>query len=308
MPKADATLLSLVTKAAKGDARAQSRVKQALDAAPSPTLLLLEEAVSNAGTKSERETIREHRLDYPWCLHMRLELQEFEVVLPQEVHFEVGIRGALSNAGWGYEHARALGRKGAAASKRLLADLHAVASEAAAYAHKVKEARSRIAPPLHVLQVLTLMRAESVVDSWVGKRVLEVGPQDGGLFAHLRAQGVDVWALDLEPRFKDPRVLVGDFMKETVPGGGFDVVLATAVFEYGSGWEHPPQNTTDDVKLLQRLHLLLNPGGVVVMENIGCPVVFGAHAAEANGFEVLNRRTLVHNLAESGRGCTLRRR
>jgi 2-polyprenyl-3-methyl-5-hydroxy-6-metoxy-1,4-benzoquinol methylase len=308
MPTAAATLFSLVTKAAKGDARAQSRVKQVLDQAASPSMLLAEEAVSNAGSKTERETLRAHRLDYPWCLHMRLELQEFAAVFPQEVHFEVGIRGAISNAAWGYEHARALGNKGVTASQRLLADMHAVASEAAAYAARVTELRSRITPLLHALQVLTLMRAEAAIDSWAGKRVLEVGPQDGGLFAHLRAQGVDVWALDLEPRFKDPRLLVGDFMKETVPGGGFDVVLATAVFEYGSGWEHPPQTTTDDEKLLQRLHKLLNPGGVVVMENIGCPVVFGARAAEANGFEVLNRRTLVHNLAESGRGCTLRRR
>ena len=100
-------LFSLVTQAAQGKKSALTQLNNAL-ASGSPTMALVEDAVQNAGTDEQRATLLDQRTDFPWSLHMRMDLQEFRTVLTDDVTFENGIRGVLSSAGFGCDHQRAL--------------------------------------------------------------------------------------------------------------------------------------------------------------------------------------------------------
>jgi SAM-dependent methyltransferase len=200
------------------------------------------------------------------------------------------------------------GKVGLLAARRLVAELHFVAEEAAELARTFRAMRGRIAPPLHNLRVQALLRAERALGSLAGRRVLEVGCQDGGLLLHLEALGADVMGVDLGPEIDHPRVLRGDFMTAELEGP-FDLIVATSVFEKFSnarGEPEPDRGNTRPV-LLQRFRELTREGGVVVLENIMFPLPFSrAHALEAD-FEVLPERIPSANHCLGGRGCTLRR-
>ncbi len=298
-------LWNLLQRARHADAAASHQLAAHLTAVPWPTLLLAQAAVLHAGTPAQRHVLDGALWDQPWASHVRLDLQPYDALLPEDEAFDVGIRQALCTAAVGLHHARALRTNPEHAVPALQHTLDAVATAAVAVAQAVTALRGSITPSLHVLQAMALQRANAALGPLGSARVLEVGPQDGGLMHALEAQGAHVTAVDLAPRVHHPNMVLGDFMTAALQPP-YDVVVATAVFEFGSGWVHTAPPGRSDLVLLQRLRELLAPGGVAVVENIGYPVPFSPDAAVACGL-VPVRGGVVHHLTEGGRGCTLRR-
>jgi hypothetical protein len=84
------------------------------------------------------------------------------------------------------------------------------------------------------------------------------------------------------------------------------LIVATAVFEWGSGWPHHHPGAGRE--LLARLASLLRGGGVAVIENIGFPMPFTKAEAGLAGFDSVPQFIPAANHVHGGRGATLRRR
>ncbi len=300
-----AALWDLLQRALAGDANAPPALAQRLTDTPFPTLLLAQCAVAHAGTPQHRAVLDGSLRDGPWANQVRLDLQPYQTLMPHDEAFDIAMRAALCTAPLGQHHARALRESPKRAVTSLLTALHATAEEAVATCQAVTALRRSITPSLHVLQAMALQRATTALGPLRSARVLEVGPQDGGLLHALEAKGAQVTAVDLAPRVHHPIMVQGDFMTAALQPP-YDLVVATAVFEFGSGWVHTAPPGRSDLALLQRLRELLAPGGVAVVENIGYPVPFSPDVALDAGL-VPVRGGLVHHLTEGGRGCTLRR-
>ena len=102
-----------------------------------------------------------------------------------------------------------------------------------------------------------------MVDLRNGPRVLDVGCFTGDLLVMLRERGADVYGLELQreaveiaARALPGRIFRADVAGSSFPPGPFDVVVASGLIEH----------VTDPVALLRRLHDLLRPGGVLLIE------------------------------------------
>jgi len=304
-------MLELLQRLASGDKDAQEPVVQELSGHNDPTRPLLEAAVTQAGSPRAREVCDRFLADPNWPKAMPLWCLEFNAVLPGRLDIAVALEREFLASGWAKRHLEALrGDSAPEAARALVAELNAVAEQAADLVNLLQEMRKRIDPPLHILQVQALTRAEWALGSLKGRKVLEVGAQTGGLFLELIRLGANALAVDIEPMLNRPDVLKGDFMTTELPGP-FDLIVATAVFELGSstkGEADGDRNGLFAVPLLNRFRALTQPGGVVVLENIRYAIPFTEEDAREAGFEVLPHRLPSVNLASGGRGCTLRRR
>jgi hypothetical protein len=270
------------------------------------SLFLVEEALRRAGTSAQRTRLDGYLASPPWCARVRLDLQEYRAVLPVDVGFDRPIRSALSTSGFGDRHGRSLaGRVPVAAARALLADLAGVVQQACGVVTATHRLRTHVAAGRHLLRALALGRLTAAVGRVRGRRVLEIGCEDDALLTFLAQRGAEVWGVDLAA-CSHPRVARGDFMTATLPGP-FDVVVATAVFEAGSGFTHLPRAGEEEVPFLHRLRDLLAPGGVVVVENVGLPVPFSREVALRHGLVADDPRTPVQSVWADARGCTLRR-
>ena len=291
---------------AAGDLKALKPLVDLLDATQ-PNFVLTDQAVRYRGGADARAACAKHLANFGWAEAIQLHEQEFRTLFPDDVHFEETMRGALATVDWASAYLRAFRKGGAVAvgaAQQLLEEMDAVAEEAAEFARTFQRMCPLISDNLHILQVLTLFRLQDAKGELAGKRILEVGPQDGGLFKYLKGLGAKVTGIDLAPKFQDPDLMQGDLM--TADLGTFDAVVATAVFEFGSGWEHTPVgDARQDEALLDRLYALLNPGGVAIIENLAFPITFSADFARERGFEVLDVRLPHNNVVAAGRGCAL---
>jgi hypothetical protein len=297
--------LELLDRLAKGDTSVVGALQDAL-AMGSPNAHLVRWAIRDAGSASARTVLNEHLGNFHWSNSVPLQTQEFPTLLPHDLRFEDALPGTLSTAAWGYRHVRALragGKASVDAARALRAGLDALADEAAGFAHQWQRLWPLLGTGLHVLQAQALMRLEAACQTVAGMRVLEVGPQDGGLMNALVERGASVEGVDIAPKPGVPGVKAGDFM--SAPLGQYDAVVATAVFELGSGWTHFP-STPGDFVLLRRLKSLLPPGGLVVVENLAFPVPFNSDQAREAGFEVLDVRVVHNGVVQGGRGAVLR--
>jgi hypothetical protein len=274
----------------------------------SSTLACLNMAFFGAGTKASQGIITAHCGQVPWGGHVPLSQQEYRTILGEEPAFETSTRQALAQTQWADGHLRDLMANGAPAARRFVKDLTALHHEAVAMVQQLGVLRKMIDPPFHPLQIQALMRALQCVPDLKGLRVLEVGCGDGGLFRELTRRGANVTAVDVAPEIADARVRTGDFMKMPDLPDSFDLVMATAVFELGSGWTPSPLIPEDPgAQLLARLRQVTHPGSLVVMENIGFPILFSAAQARAAGFIPVMTPVPAVNTMRGGRGCTLRR-
>lgn len=305
-------LWELLRSAAEGDASARASVVDRLQAMPSPASALTQVAVHHAGNEEVRAKCEAHLTDEKWAKLIPLRFQEFSPVFPADTRFHQRIQDAYSESGWGLAHLRALegaGEVGVRAARTLLGELETIAQEASELLSRLKGMRERIKPPLHILQVQALTRAELALGSLKGKSVLEVGPQEGGLFLELIRLGAETTGVDMGPQLDHPAIIQGDFLHAPLPGP-FEFIVATAVFENSScsrgEQDSDPRNNSRVV--LVRMRELTAPGAVVVLENVMLPIPFTQEDAEQAGFEVLRFLVPGISLRMGGRSCALRRK
>jgi SAM-dependent methyltransferase len=288
---------------ARGHAPAREPVLRALTERPANTVLL-DTALTQAGRDRDRAILDRHRTHFGWSSAVSLSHQEYPLLLPQP-RFEESLPGALSTAEYGSRVVRSLqraGRRAPAVARDLVVDLHTLAEQAAMFAQQWQTIRPMLGPTLHVLQAQALLRLDLVAPSIRGWDVLEVGPQTGTFMRALEARGARVSGVDVELRAGVANVVQGDFM--TAPLGRFDLVVATAVFEFGSGWNHF-RGADGKVPVLARLREVLKPGGHVLMENLAYPLPFSAAQAEDAGFRVCDVRVVRSGVCWGGRGAVL---
>jgi hypothetical protein len=142
-----------------------------------------------------------------------------------------------------------------------------------------------------------------------GRKVLEVGPQEGGLLLELTRLGAETTGVDLWPQNDHPAIIKGDFLHSQLPGP-FELIVATAVFENCSctrgEQDSDPRNNSRE--MIVRLRELTAPGAVVVLENVMFPIPFTRQDAEQAGFEVLRFLLPGISLRMGGRSCALKRK
>lgn len=279
---------------------------------PNVNLALVDVAIRAAGTEADRVTCAIHLQDRLWAEAIPLSVHEYSVLLPADPLLERPIAAALAQSPWGLALERAVragGERARAAAESALADMNRIASEAAQVARKLRELEERVGPPPTILQVQALARLERCLGLLDGKRILEVGAQDGGLLYALRRLGAEASAIDLQPEIHASFVQQGDFFTADL-SGGYEAIVATAVFEWGSNvrGERTPDARNQSAELLLRFHELLVDGGVVALENILLPIPFSKGQAENAGFELVRELLPAANHASGGRGCTLRKR
>jgi hypothetical protein len=305
-------LWELLRSGAEGEASARASVAERLQAMPSPASALTQVAVHHAGSEEVRARCEAHLTDEKWAKLIPLRFQEYSAVFPADTRFHQRIQDAYSESGWAQAHLQALkepGEAGVRAARALVGELETIAQEAAELLSRLKGIRERIQAPLHILQVQALTRAELALGSLKGRNVLEVGPQEGGLFLELIRLGAEATGVDLWPQNDHPAIIKGDFLHTPLPGP-FELIVATAVFENSScsrgEQDSDPRNNSREV--LVRMRELTAPGAVVVLENVMLPIPFTKEDAEQAGFEVLRSLVPGINLRMGGRSCALRRK
>lgn len=302
----------LLRAAGEGDDSARASLLERLTAMPHPASALTELAVHHAGGEAARARCDAHFADEKWSKVLPLRFQEYSAVFPVDTRFHERILDAYSESGWAEGHLRALGEageEGVRAARALMGEFHAIAEEAAGFLETLQGMRERVKQPFHLLQVQALTRAERVLGSVKGRKVLEVGPQEGGLLMELMRLGADTTGVDLGPQIDSPNLIKGDFLHTPLPGP-FDFIVATAVFENSScargEQDSDPRNNSREV--LVRMRELTAPGAVVVLENVMFPIPFTREDAEQAGFEALRLSMPGVNLKIGGRSCALRRK
>lgn len=296
---------------AEGQAAARDALTEALLDAPNPASALTELAVHAAGSPAARAALTAHHEDPKWSKWLPLHLQEFTAVFPDDVRFHQPLAQALHDSGWAGAHLQALQSSpegSVPAARALVAELNAIAEEAATWLARLPALKARLGGSLHVLQVQALNRVEALLGSLQGRKVLEVGPQEGGLLLELLRLGADAFGIDLGPQIEHPRIITGDFLLTALPGP-FELIMATAVFESSSCARGEPDSDArnNSPAVLRRFHELTAPGGLVVLENVMFPIPFSRAEAEAAGFEVVLSRLPAINLRTGGRSCVLKR-
>lgn len=304
-------MLPMLMRAARGDAGARTELAEHLRAADDPSASLVELALEHFGSREAREAIQTHQADPRWSSAIPLHQQEYPVIFRTDARFHLRYTQALAESGWAAAHLQALSQPafaGRAAARHLLAELHLLAEQAADFTRIARQMRQMVDSMMHLLRVQALLRMEWVLGRVAGKRILEVGTQDGGLLLHLEKLGADVSAVDLGPELVHPRIQKGDFMKTELPGP-YDVIVATSVFEKFSAarGEDEPELANTRPELLERFRQLTQPGSLIILENIMFPPPFTAADAREAGFEVLPMTIPSANFRLGGRGCTLRR-
>jgi hypothetical protein len=305
-------LWELLRSAAAGEASARSSVVERLDAMVHPASALTQLAVHHAGNGEVRAACEAHLADEKWSKQIPLRFQEFSPVFPVDTHFHQRIQEAYTGSGWAQAHLQALKEPreaGVRAARTLLAELETIAREADELTYRLKVMRERIKPPLHILQVQALTRAELALGSLKGKKALEVGPQEGGLLLELIRLGAETTGVDLWLQNDHPAIIKGDFL-HTPLAGPFELIVATAVFENcscsrGEQGSDPRNNSCE---VLVRMRELTAPGAVVVLENVMLPIPFTQQDAEQAGFEVLRFLLPGLSLRMGGRSCALKRK
>ncbi|MET0403201.1 MAG: hypothetical protein ABW123_12395 [Cystobacter sp.] len=301
----------LLRGTAEGRNSARNSLIEELDATPHLPSALTDLAVHHAGDPAARALCAEHLRDPHWADWLPLSLQEYSALFPSDTRFHENIQTAMRESGWASSHLQALqspGESGFRAARSLLSELHLIANEAAQLLERLKAMRARITPSLHALQVQALMRAELALGNLRGRKVLEVGPQRGGLLLELLQTGVDVLGVDIGPQIEHPSVLQGDFLEVDLPRH-FELIIATAVFEFASCTDGDQNSDARNQsrEVLHRFRELTVPGAAVVLENIMFPIPFSRQEAEAAGFKVLRIGMPSVNLPMGGRGCVLQR-
>jgi hypothetical protein len=307
----EARLWSALQALAAGRTEARSLLLEELVAAPDLPSTLTTVAVEFAGSPSARAPISVHLADPKWSRWLPLHLQEYTTVLSTDARFHRTLRDAMADSGWAQAHLQALqssADSGVTAARALRSDLEAIAEEAAVLLGQLPAMRARITSSLHVLQVQALMRAEQRLGSLQGKKVLEVGPQEGGLLLEMIRLGADVTGIDLGPQIEHPRIITGDFLHTELPGP-FEFIVATAVFESSScaRGEQDSDARNNSPEVLKRMHELAAPGALVVLENVMFPIPFSREDAARAGFEVVRTRLPAINHRTGGRSCALKR-
>lgn len=296
--------------AAQGQGPACAQLAESLAALPHPASALTDVALHHAGTPPVREALQSHLQDAKWSQWLPLHLQEYAVIFPANPRFHQVIRTAYTESGWAQAHQQALGgsaAEGVRAAGALAAQLEAIAQEAATLLTHLPALRSRIKPSLHAIQAQALTRAEWALGNLRERKVLEVGPQAGGLLREMIGIGAQVLGVDLGPELDDPHIIRGDFLKTPLPAP-FELIIATGVFEAASCARGEPESDPNNNSrhVLERFHALTAPGAVVVLENFMFPIPFTHEDARAAGFEVVVPRLPALNLNTGGRGCMLR--
>ena len=187
-----------------------------------------------------------------------------------------------------------------AAAERLPLHLQEVARAAEDALLALQRMRRLVIPPLHILRVQPLERIQRVLPDLRGIPTLEIGAEDGALLLALQERGAPVSGLDIDPRPSPIPMLRGDLMTSRLPGN-FGLIVATAVFEHGLGWDEK-----SGPGLLRRLRSLLTDDGVVVLENIGVPMPFTDADAVRSGLRPIPQVIPSTNPNSGGRGCVLR--
>ncbi|EAU67167.1 class I SAM-dependent methyltransferase [Stigmatella aurantiaca] len=269
---------------------------------------MTELAVHEAGSAAARTQLTAHHADPKWSKWLPLHLQEYTAVFPEDVRFHQPLPQALIDSGWAETHLRALQSGGVQAARALVTELDAIAEEAASLLSRLPAMKARLGGSLHILQVQALTRAEALLGPLQGRKILEVGPQEGGLLLELIKLGADALGIDLGPQIEHPRLIQGDFLHTALPGP-FELIVATAVFESSSCARGEPDSDAknNSPAVLRRFHELTAPGGFVVLENVMFPIPFSREEAKAAGFEVPLSRLPAINLRTGGRSCVLRR-
>ncbi|HVG64343.1 MAG TPA: methyltransferase domain-containing protein [Hyalangium sp.] len=305
-------LWELIWSASDGEPSARASAVERLKAMKHPASALTQVAVHHAGGEEVRVQCEAHLADEKWAKLIPLRFQEFTPVFPTDTRFHQRIQDAFSESGWAQAHLRALegeGEAGIRAAQALVGELQTIAQEAAELLSRLKSIRERIKPPLHILQVQALTRAELALGSLKGKKALEVGPQEGELLQELIRLGAETTGVDLWPKNDHPAIVKGDFLHTPLPGP-FDFIVATAVFENSScsrgEQDSDPRNNSREV--LVRMRELTAPGAVIVLENVMLPIPFTHEDAEQAGFEVLRFLMPGITLRMGGRSCALRRK
>jgi hypothetical protein len=303
--------LSLLQRAAhERDARAaEAFVADRFSSSAGANQKLIALALEHAGETHERESIHVHRSEPEWSKHVPLDLLEFAPVVGDAPDFSRTVAEELEFSSWGTTRLDALRAGDADAARILLDELHAIARFAAASAADIKRLRAHMRERgLHAMQAAAFERCRRVLDDNRAGRArpsaLEVGAADGELVSALAdigfdAQGVDVLA-SAHPRVRMANFLVDD------PLARFDVVVATALLEWGSGID--PAVLENPAHVLGRLRALVVDGGVLVLENVRLPLPFTRADAAAAGFSVIEERVASPTLSLGGRGVTLRSR
>lgn len=295
---------SLVAQLASGDLSVHGALVDWLEPESFRTQRLIEAALDGAGTPRQRALLAAHREDPRWARMVPMHLLEYPQILRGASHLEMSVHDAFLVAGWAGRHARALVEKKRApeAAGALLDDLQGIARTCEDALLALSRMRSLVEPPLHLLRVQALERITRVLPDLRGVEVLEVGAEDGTLLRALHDRGARVTGLDIAPLPSSLPIVRGDLMHAALPGH-YGLIVATAVFEHGSGW-----TLERGAVLLARLHAVLAPSGVVVLENIGIPLPFTDDDVTRAGFERIAQVIPSTNPVAGGRGCTLRRR
>lgn len=299
------SLLTALERLAGSGSRHLPEVLERIGDPAHATSSLLLAALTEAGSGRGKALRRRHLGDVARSTTLPLTCQEYATVLGEDPLFHLEIPCALPASGWAERHLQALRRRSGAreAARRLMEDLHSVASEADGYIRKFEAMRRRLDPSIRILDLQALMRAEAAAGSLRGLRVLEIGCGPGGLLRRLRARGARATGIDLFPGSDDPAVVKGDFMSADLPGP-YDLIIAVAVFEAGAS----PRGVPRAAALLDRLRNLTVRGGIVVIENVGFPVPLTRARAESWGFDVVPQQIPSASGVHGGRGCTLRLR
>ncbi|MFZ9889316.1 MAG: class I SAM-dependent methyltransferase [Myxococcota bacterium] len=300
----DAFLASL-TSCSLGDTAAQRAVTSSLAQVREPVMWLVEAALSPRG--DEYDDVLATHASSRLGAEIPLVWQDYPVLFAADAHLEYPAPEAFRMSPFARDHLEAITRAPGAA-RTLLHDLARIRHFAVQMAVETTHLASMLRPPLHILQAQAQRRLELALGTLVGKRILEVGCDDGTLLEELAGAGAEVTGIDVILRTPHPRALEADILGPlSLPPQ--DGIVATAVFEHGSGF---PEGKAPAVAVLERLRELLVPGGVCVFENVGAPFPFSDNDVAAAGFTrvslpVPSAAVLPRDIVAIGaRSCALR--
>lgn len=291
---------------AQGSVAAQRTVTSSLAALANPARWLVEAALAPHGDEGDRQ-LASHTSSRLGA-EVPLLWQDYPVIFPTTAFLDAPVQDAFRMAPFVSTHTEAIARAPEAALA-LLEDLARIRRWAVQMAEETVRLATLLRPPLHILQAQAYRRLELALGALAGKRVLEVGCDEGALLAAFEGAGADVTGIDVVLRTAHPRALQADFLAPLAlpPQDG---IVATAVFEHGSGF---PEGRQPALAALRRVHELLVPGGVCVLENVGAPFPFTDDDVVAAGFArvplpVPSAAVIPRDIVALGaRSCALRR-
>lgn len=295
-----------LSSCAQGDVAAHRAVTSSLAGLDNATCWLVEAALAPHGDESDLRFASHNssRLG----AEMPLLWQDYPVLFATAAYLDAPAQDAFRLSPFLATHIDAIDRAPEAALA-LLDDLASIRRWALQMVDETVHLATLLRPPLHILQVQAHRRLELALGTLAGKRILEVGCDEGALLAVIENAGAEVTGLDVVLRTSHPRALQADFLAP-LPMPPQDGIVATAVFEHGSGF---PEGRTAALAALKRLRELLVHGGVCVLENVGAPFPFSDDDVVAAGFArvplpVPSAAVIPRDIVAIGaRSCALRR-